>query len=169
MLTRAPLFTGQERPLPDFGLHCAACEQPLAEAAGDLCSHCGERFDLSLAPGKNWLSVEPFVPRHLIETCCSILHGAGIPHMRGRDMLMLTKPTARRRIPTAHIVVHRDFYFDALYHLAEAARPTSQVASDPWICSSCDEQVPGGFEICWNCGQAHLGLNDICENEDGNG
>jgi hypothetical protein len=163
----APLFTGQEQPLPDFGLHCAACEQPLAGADNDICRHCGERFDLSLAPGRNWLNVEAFVPRHLAETCCSILHAAGIPYVRGRDMPLFAKPT-QRRIPSAHILVHRDFYFDALYCIAEAARPASQVASDPWTCSSCDEHVPGGFEICWSCGQAHPGLDENCEHEDGN-
>lgn len=27
------------------------------------------------------------------------------------------------------------------------------IAGPPWCCRGCHEQVDGGFELCWNCGQ----------------
>lgn len=29
-------------------------------------------------------------------------------------------------------------------------RPVASASS--WICRSCDEENPGGFEVCWRCG-----------------
>lgn len=33
-------------------------------------------------------------------------------------------------------------------------RDFEQVRSDgaPWLCPSCGEENPGGFELCWRCG-----------------
>lgn len=27
-----------------------------------------------------------------------------------------------------------------------------EVATNPWTCRACNEENPGGFEVCWRCG-----------------
>jgi ribosomal protein L40E len=40
---------------------------------------------------------------------------------------------------------------------AEEATPASR---QPWICPQCKQDVPGSFEVCWNCGTSEDGTAD---------
>jgi len=37
---------------------------------------------------------------------------------------------------------------------------TIPIKQDSWTCSQCGQSVPGGFEVCWNCGTSHDGVPD---------
>jgi hypothetical protein len=41
--------------------------------------------------------------------------------------------------------------------IAIEAPPAKQ---DSWTCSQCGQSVPGGFEVCWNCGTSQEGVPD---------
>ena len=36
----------------------------------------------------------------------------------------------------------------------------SSAAQHSWMCSQCGQSVPGGFEVCWNCGTSKDGVPD---------
>jgi hypothetical protein len=40
---------------------------------------------------------------------------------------------------------------------ADEATPVSR---QPWTCPQCKQDVPGGFEVCWNCGTSEDGVAD---------
>jgi hypothetical protein len=40
------------------------------------------------------------------------------------------------------------------------ARETTRGGQPSWTCSQCHLSVPGGFEICWNCGTTRDGVLD---------
>jgi len=33
-------------------------------------------------------------------------------------------------------------------------RPQLAPVAGPWICASCEAEIDGGFELCWQCGKA---------------
>lgn len=37
---------------------------------------------------------------------------------------------------------------------------TASAKQPPWTCSQCGQSVPGGFEVCWNCGTSQDGVAD---------
>jgi predicted amidophosphoribosyltransferase len=163
---REPTFTGLERPMPNFGLACARCDEPLAGATGNCCPHCGEVFELTDYTGTNdWVAVGVYVPREILSSCRSILYAADVPYLLDRARLssmytgIIASTLSALRVP-------REFFFDALYAMREAIRPPETCARLPWTCPACEEDVPAGFEICWNCGRAHPGLAGESENED---
>jgi hypothetical protein len=138
---RPPRFSGNELPLPDFGLTCDACGGPLVGAATHACVYCGEPFDpQALRPPGKW-----FILR--AETCAGLampaVQKSAFEILGGYSILF-----TRFRIPT-------EFYFEVLWllqrtrqELAEARRPRR---AKPWTCPGCGQRNPGNFEICWNC------------------
>lgn len=152
---RDPTFTGAERPLPELGLSCSACDEPLAGALGDVCPDCGKPFNLfALLEDDAWADVTDFVPATVRGLAKSILYGAQIPYLIDNARL---REIYGGRIPfvSSALRVPKEFFFDALYAFAEAAEPAGVHAMDEWVCPSCNETVPGGFEVCWNCNAAH--------------
>jgi predicted amidophosphoribosyltransferase len=149
---RAPVLTGNERPLPELGLGCAECGHPLAGAIADTCPGCGAPFDLAALEGEGtWLDVSQFVPPRLQMIAKTILYGDQIPYLMDNasldELYGGVVPLLKRRLR-----VPRAFFFDALHALATAQQSASQASSDPWICPECGEDVPAGFEVCWSCG-----------------
>ncbi len=152
---RPPALTGNERPLPDFGLACAGCGEPLAGAPGDVCPECGLAFDLSGMVGDgDWVDVSEFVPRGLRALARTILYGAQVPYLMDNRRL---HELYGGRVPfvSGGLRVPREFFFDALEAFASAEEPPADYAREEWVCPSCDETVPAGFEVCWSCGAAH--------------
>ncbi len=150
---REPMYTGCERPLPDFGLICDACEASLGGAEDDRCPHCGERFDLeAIVPDNEWVDVADFGPRGSPQIARTILYMAEVPFVAdnaGLDHLyggVISVFSRRLRVP-------REFFFDALRAFAEArAEEESDVPQRAdWICPECGEEVPGEFDLCWSC------------------
>ncbi len=152
---REPALTGQERPLPELGLSCAECGSVLAGAAADVCPECGSSFDLSaLVPDGDWVSVSEFVPANVPGVAKTILYGAQIPYLVD-DAQLERLYGGRVRLFGGGIRVPRGFFFDALHAFAAADEPPAEYARAEWICLACNEHVPAGFEVCWNCGGPH--------------
>jgi rRNA maturation endonuclease Nob1 len=152
---RPPEYTGQERPLPEFGLCCADCGAPLAGATGDACSSCGGAFDLeAIVPSGEWVALGAFVPKDIRSQARGILYRSGVPYVVDNEGLnqvyggVIPLVRSRLRVPRA-------YFFDALYALAEAQAPIPSFVEQPWQCAECGERVPKGFEVCWNCGELH--------------
>jgi hypothetical protein len=45
-------------------------------------------------------------------------------------------------------------------HEDDNAHEATSVKQDSWTCSHCGQSVPGGFEVCWNCGTSQGGVAD---------
>ena len=152
---REPKFTGNERPLPDFGLSCAECEHMLAGASGDTCPACGLGFDLlALLARRDWVNINRFVPPPLTAIAKTVLYDAQIPYMIDNAKL---RELYGGNIPflSGRLRVPRSFFFDALFAFAAAAEPATVGFDREWDCPACNEQVPAGFELCWNCNAPH--------------
>jgi hypothetical protein len=49
------------------------------------------------------------------------------------------------------------FYIDALWLIQQVKAESAGVREGrtaDWLCADCGEQVPGHFDLCWNCQQA---------------
>lgn len=152
---RAPRFTGDERPVPDFGLVCADCGEPLAGAPADRCPHCRRPFDTrgSRPPGA-WFAVKPDLMRGLpVQVVELILVTEFVPHViRGRHSPFGFEPN----LGWFDVSVASEFYFEFLWLMRnEQRRRAADRETDPdatWTCRACAETSPLQFEVCWNCG-----------------
>lgn len=150
---RAPAFTGNERPFPNFGLMCIQCERPLAGATDDRCPSCGQRFELTDFTGKrDWVLLTNHVPRSLAPSIRGVLYDNEVPYLLDNARLRVMYGDLFAR---GGIRVPREYFFDALYAIEQTRQPPPEYASKPWECPSCGEKVPSGFEVCWNCGRPH--------------
>jgi len=157
---RAPVFTGRERPLPDFGLYCPECEQPLAGATGEGCPGCGATLDLlAIPPGGEWADISYFVPAEVASIARRTLYGTQVPYMvelLNHAWHMYDLQTGSTQM-VGRLQVPRVYFLDAMHALTEAATPDEQPIPR-WNCPHCGEQVPAGFEICWKCDADFPGL-----------
>jgi hypothetical protein len=153
---RPPHFTGTERPLPDFGLACDACDVSLAGAAGEECPACGTPFDLeALRPQRDWFVLDRDLTGELLMPAVqTLLAHEHVPHFEVHDDAL------RRIYGTAEVTVRRlrvasEFYFEVLHLLQEARleyESARAAADEPgWACPGCGEENPLHFEVCWNC------------------
>lgn len=157
---RAPTFTGKERPLPQWGLECAACDHPLAGALADACPHCGEPFDLGRLPGsRDWVEVGEYLPAGMnVALAKGVLYQGQVPYLVVGSVRTGPLQSTGARYVRIPLVVPREFFFDALECLATAGMSTIGRSTGEWQCPDCEEQVPGNFETCWNCGAARLAI-----------
>ncbi len=149
-----PRFTGDELPLPDFGLLCADCGHPLAGAQSHVCPNCdapfgphdwvprAEWFDAGAAPGAR-------IPMLAIENILATEH---IPYVirEGRDPFGLDFRRLR---------VSSEFAFEFLWLIQKEAKRFEGCRDDgeeqDWVCNRCGSKNPSIFEICWNCAAPH--------------
>lgn len=153
---RPPRFTGQELPLPDFGVPCARCHVPLTGAVQRVCPHCNTPFDPETWPPKSeWFIVDQAVARGvaipLVET---LLANEYVPHAQA-DEKTVFELYGGQSITTTRLRVPREFYFEVLWLLCRARLDiaAARVAArrDQWRCRHCGARNPGHFEMCWNC------------------
>jgi len=158
---REPRFTGHELPLPDFGLRCRACGQPLAGASARRCPACGAPFDPeAIRPRRHWFLVDQElcgeVPLAGLE---ALLAAERVPYTRAHGKLLseiygVTQPIGSR------LLVPREFFFELLWLIRRASAEIARVRQEPpqeWVCPGCGEAVPGHFELCWNCQSRRAG------------
>ena len=145
---REPDLCGRELPIPDFGLTCAACDEPLAGSQTLACPACGEPFDPdALRPRAEWFSpmleLDEPLPLPILQL---VLDEELIPYRLGVQMHAYLGPS-----PT--LTAHRDFFFDVLFvNRREAARAAAARSGDGnWECPHCGEDNTMTFEVCWNC------------------
>lgn len=157
---REPSFTGRERPLPDFGLICTSCGAPLAGAEDDRCPACNQPFDIhNIGQQDDWVDISPYVSPRMVPVVRTVLYDAKVPYVVD-DASLHRLYGGLVSIGSAAIRVPREFILDALYALSFAAKPPSLYVDQAWSCPNCGQQVPAGFEICWNCNAACPDLGD---------
>ncbi len=150
---RPPEITPATRPVPDLGIDCGRCEQPLHGIDGNTCPVCGEPFDLADSiPPRLWADVSRGLDALQCELTFHRLRDAGIPclYRRPNTALDTALGAATSSFRTAALQVRRDYYLDALQALTTFGRP----GESPWTCPTCREEVPGNFDVCWNCQSA---------------
>jgi ssDNA-binding Zn-finger/Zn-ribbon topoisomerase 1 len=155
---RAPRFTGAELPIPDFGLVCPACKHPAVGWTSRSCPECGRSVEVAeWLPLGQWFVVDQeLVGRVHLAAVEALLGAELVPYMHVRDAPareIMMGPRAigmRLRVPIA-------FYFDALWLIQQVKAESAGVREGrtaDWLCADCGEQVPGHFDLCWNCQQA---------------
>jgi ssDNA-binding Zn-finger/Zn-ribbon topoisomerase 1 len=153
---RDPWFSGNELPLPDFGLQCANCKRPLAGAQEHACPSCRAPFDAqTLRPVRKWFVVDAEmcgrVPLPVIEVR---LGQELVPHMRSKDKV-LREIYLGPRMLGSRLLVPNEFFFDLLWLIRRAEldieEGRARAESERWACPKCGEENPGNFEMCWNC------------------
>ena len=152
---RDPHFTGQELPLPDFGLCCRKCQNPLAGARSRACRSCSEPFDPELIrPRRSWFIVDESLGGDVALAGLEILFSAErVPFARAPGKL-LREIYGGGDIIGSRLLVPREFYFEVLWLIRRAALDMQRVREHPepdWTCPQCREEVPGHFDLCWNC------------------
>jgi hypothetical protein len=152
---REPRFNGHELPLPDFGLRCRACDQPLAGAPARQCPHCGVAFDPEdYLPHRTWFLVDqPMCGELPLAGLESLLAAEHVPFTRARGKLV-AEIYGVTQIIGARLLVPREFFFELKWLIRRATEDLERVRSEPgeeWICPSCGESVPHHFDVCWNC------------------
>ena len=158
---REPHFTGDERPIPTWNLHCPDCDTLLDGEQSFECPGCGRPTDgQSLMPRREWFLIE--------KKTCGELPLAGVQSLLAADYVPFTYASDKdlraiygvTEIIGSRLLIPREFYFDVLDLLQEAQETMQQVRKNPeetWKCQNCQENVPAHFEVCWNCGTPRPG------------
>lgn len=153
---RPPRFTGRELPLPDFGLTCGACDEPLTGAVSHACPHCSAPFDPeSLRPPRKWFILDAGMAAPApIPAVMSLLAAELVPHVPVKEKTV-GEIYGGHSMLYDRLRVASEFYFEVLWLLQRARGEMEQAraasGAHDWTCPHCGEQNPGHFEICWNC------------------
>lgn len=156
-------FDPDALPVPDLGLLCRGCGHPLATLPEHRCPECGRTFTVEeyIPPGDfPFLIVEGKEVRPSQEVI-ALLRQARIPYMEMMPPAeaVLSSMGLRSKRPHGQLTVQRDMYFHAIdllrrRRLGELVETSSEPDRPDWNCPSCNEENPGTFEVCWNCGHA---------------
>lgn len=155
---RPPHFTGDELPMPDFGLHCFDCGAALAGAVTHNCPACGVPFDPEAwRPTRPWFVLDrgllDDVPVTSIQALLATEH---VPYLPLNDRT-LTEIVWGHSPINDRLNVASEFFFEVRYMIQQAKQQLLErraAANDgaEWMCPVCAESNPAHFEICWNCG-----------------
>lgn len=85
--------------------------------------------------------------------CRHLLEEAGIPTFVRNEALSVTEAPIPNFLPTLCVVKDEDFE-QALELIQRRSRELAETSTEERTCPACGEQVPGNFELCWNCGAA---------------
>lgn len=145
---RDPTYTGNELPLPDFGLACADCGHALAGATARSCPSCTKPFDpAALRPKREWFARRMGYETELDYAAWTALEVHQIPYIRHDPARPYTM------IGRSLVYIPSEFYFDFLHAIRDAdVRSRADAGSREWRCLSCRETNPNTFDICWSCG-----------------
>ncbi|MGE0481149.1 MAG: hypothetical protein AB7Q17_11820 [Phycisphaerae bacterium] len=152
---RDPTFAGRELPIPDWGLHCGDCRYPLRGLPTHTCPECGAELHPEQArPRGVWFLVEPQQHPGLIAPVVEMmLARERIPYV-AVDQQGILEITLGSRMIGARLFVACEFFLDFCWHvrrLQEQLARDAVVGRSTWRCAHCGEDVPGHFELCWNC------------------
>ena len=152
---REPRYTGDERPIPNWDIHCQRCDTRLDGRESFECPGCGAPTDgESLKPRREWFLIE--------KQTCGELPLAGVQSLLAAEYVPFTYATDKALraiyggtdIIGSRLLVPREFYFDVLSLIHEAEQTLGHVRDHPaegWTCPKCNEDVPAHFDVCWNC------------------
>ncbi|MEZ6085793.1 MAG: hypothetical protein R3E58_18045 [Phycisphaerae bacterium] len=147
----------QNRYAPDVGedLKCPKCHYLLTGIGAEYCPVCG--IELSYEP----ITVFSAADQSLVWAAAMVLDQNEISNLMtsGSYDPILGIFTSRQSLP--HIMVPFKFYHEAVQlldtqfgqRLFKGGEKPSKLPEGPdWACSSCEEENPVSFEVCWNCG-----------------
>ena len=158
---RAPRFTGEELPFPDFGLQCANCGRPLVGTRKHACPSCDTPFDLqAIRPWRKWFVIDGEmcgrVPLPIIEVKLGM---ELVPYMQQKDKV-LREIYMGPRMLGSRLVVPNEFFFEVLWLIRRAELEIedgrARAETERWACAQCGEENPGNFELCWSCQAARM-------------
>jgi len=155
---RPPETTGDELPMPDFGLRCPDCAEPLAGAERHECPACGRRFSMDeFRSGRDWVIVFNSADAVQLSFARLVLRDNLVPTLATEDEFRKAIGAVGLKGLGPRIEVPRAFFFEAKLILRreaariEAARADG-TAEQERDCPHCGEPNPLTFELCWNCG-----------------
>ena len=90
----------------------------------------------------------------------SVLDNAGILTYVRNQVTNTTVAEMPSGIFFPSLCVVNDADYDRAIALILEVRDGTQVNLPEWTCASCGESVPGGFDICWQCGAERPALDD---------
>jgi hypothetical protein len=154
---RAPRFTGDELPFPDFGLSCSACGTPLCGAPTRDCLQCRAPFDpQATRPPRSWFLLDVRLGGGFALAALEpLLAAERIPYIPV-DLHSVTNVPVGIPITSRPVLVPSEFYFELLWLLRQRRRGpadggSSTTRAPAWRCPACGQRVPGNFELCWSC------------------
>jgi len=153
---RPPRRTGDERPIPAWGIQCRNCRRLLDGSDSLKCPGCGAATDgAHLRPPGEWFVVDETLAGDVpLPTVEILLAGRYVPYVRRSDKLLREIYFGPRMIGS-RLLVPTEFYFDVIGILRGAAADMRAARvcenQNPWTCDSCGEEVPAHFDVCWNC------------------
>lgn len=153
---REPRFTGRELPLPDFGLTCPDCEQPLTGASEHRCPACRREFDPAWwQPASNWFILDREICGPLpMPGVQALLAAEGVPYIPVGEQT-LSEIWGGQSIMVARLRIPGEFFFEVLWLVRQALEDLHATraagSGADWQCPACGEQNPGNFSLCWNC------------------
>ena len=87
-----------------------------------------------------------------------LLAGKQVPHLPIGEK-SLSEIYGGTTLAITALRVASEFYFDVLALLQQTRREIAiarmNTPDSDWTCSSCGEDSPAHFEVCWNCGAEH--------------
>lgn len=153
---RPPFFTGRELPVPDFGLRCQHCDQPLAGAWTHSCPTCGTFFDVAAwAPRSMWFNLDVDWSGNLpLAPLATTLRDEAVPHVvESNDAFSSLYGT--HHPGGVRIRVRAEYFFDTLWLIARERARLHALAvkrANRTRCATCGVSCPPNFELCWKCG-----------------
>jgi hypothetical protein len=152
---RDPKIQNRHAPQGRESLNCPKCRYLLTGIGAEYCPECG--IELSYEP----ITVFAAADQSIVWAAAMVLDQNEITNLiaTGSYDPVLGIFTRRQSLP--HIMVPFKFYHEAVQLLDSefgkrefktGDRPERPIQAPDWTCSSCQEESPGSFELCWQCG-----------------
>ena len=111
---RPPETTGDELPMPDFGLRCPDCAEPLAGAERHECPACGRRFSMDeFRSGRDWVIVFNSADAVQLSFARLVLRDNLVPTLATEDEFRKAIGAVGLKGLGPRIEVPRAFFFEA--------------------------------------------------------
>ncbi len=154
-------FDPDALPVPDLGLCCLKCGYGLAGLASHRCPECGKPFTMEEHIPEGDFPVVIFRGKEVTDSpdVVELLKRYSIPHVflmwPGQTMFgSLATSEAKRRVGVPRASYFRVIDLLRRQALGEEMPPADGAIERPaWTCAACEEENPGTFDVCWNCGR----------------